>query len=94
MRIEKRMGGDVDEAFQIREDVPTDASESALDVRSAGLSVDGRQIVLHGRTLHIVLWIASHQTDINTLRSINGQLWLSWKGMNKPSIIGKVLVQI
>lgn len=94
MRIEKRMGGAVNEAFQTGEDVPMDVSESGLDIRTADLSVDGRQIVLHGRTLHIVLWVANHQTDINTLRSINGQLWLSWKGMTKPSIIGKALVQI
>lgn len=104
MQSDKTAREDADEERQIGDGASSDGAssdtapealpESELPVRLASLYVGDNLMMLSGRSLHLVLWIAYHQGPINSLRSDHGQLWLSWKGISKPSIVGKLNVQI
>ncbi len=48
----------------------------------------GTRRALYGRTLRLVLWLAEHQSRLNSLASGAGQLWLTWKGDSPSSIQG------
>lgn len=73
---------------------PGDLPEGFADARSALLHAHGQSIVLKGRTLRFVLWLADHQTRLNAAYGRSGQLWLTWKGGPTPTIMGKVNIEL
>lgn len=75
-------------------DVPSDAPSEAGSARRALLHVGGETMVLKGRTLQFILWLAEHQARINAARGTRGQLWLTWKGGVNAEIMGRIHVVI
>lgn len=47
-----------------------------------------------GRTLRLILWLATRQQRINTVASTSGQLWITWKGSGPQSIDGEVKLRL
>ncbi|GAC1448149.1 MAG: hypothetical protein PVSMB4_04840 [Ktedonobacterales bacterium] len=54
------------------------------------LVYEGRRLALHGRTLKLILWVASRQRRINETAPEAGQLWMTWKGAGAHSIDGDI----
>lgn len=51
-------------------------------------------VVLQGRALRLILWIAGHQTRLNQTADESGQLWLTWKGDGPHSIDGNIQTRL
>jgi hypothetical protein len=47
-----------------------------------------------GRTLRLMLWLATRQQRINEVASDRGQLWITWKGSGPQSIDGEVKTRL
>ena len=73
---------------------PGDLPEAIAGARKALLHAGGESIVLKGRALRFILWIADHQKYINAARGNSGQLWLTWKGRPTPNIMGKLNIDL
>jgi hypothetical protein len=50
-----------------------------------------QRIVLSGRALHHILWLAAHHSAINSIAAESGQIWLTWKG---GSIAGEIRTRL
>ena len=82
---------------------PRNLPQDALDDASTGdaptpfprdnaiLRYRDQRIVLSGRALHHILWLAAHHTAINSVASQSGQIWLTWKG---GSIAGEIRTRL
>jgi hypothetical protein len=57
---------------------------------SAELRYRDMRLLLSGRTLRLVLWIAARQSRLNGTAPECGQLWLTWKGEGERSITGDI----
>lgn len=87
-------GGRACEAESAPGDAPSDVPGEAGGARRALLHVGGETMVLKGRTLQFILWLAEHQARINAARGTRGQLWLTWKGGVNAEIMGRIHVVI
>lgn len=47
-----------------------------------------------GRTLQLIVWLATHQERINQSATESGQLWLTWKGDGPQSISGDIRTRL
>jgi hypothetical protein len=54
----------------------------------------GQRFWLRGRALRLILWVATHQQQINEVAGERGQLWLTWKGSGPNSIEGNLKVPL
>jgi hypothetical protein len=52
------------------------------------------RVALRGRALRLILWLAGHQTRINSTAPDCGQLWLTWKGEGPQSIAGDIKTRL
>jgi hypothetical protein len=69
-------------------------SAGGHEATTGELCCEGVRLSVRGRTLRLMLWIATHQDRINTVASESGQLWLTWKGQGQRSIDGEVKTKL
>lgn len=63
-------------------------SEGPLE--TAELRYHGTRVLLSGRSLRLILWIAARQRRLNATAPESGQIWLTWKGEGERSITGDI----
>jgi hypothetical protein len=75
--------------FRERESrAPADV-EADMPCASEGVLLYGnRRVLVCGRALKLIVWMAAHQTRINAMAPAAGQLWLTWKGDGEHSLSG------
>lgn len=76
------------------EDQREPALGGAEDAAVGELRCGEREWSLTGRTLRLVLWLAAHEHEINTVAAERGQLWITWKGGGPNSIDGEVKTRL
>ena len=74
------------------EDSPAWLEEGPIGVGE--LRYRGRRIVLRGRALRLILWLAVRQNRLNETAPESGQLWLTWKGEGLRSIDGDIRTRL
>lgn len=79
----------------IQHDAQWEATHGAASTASphdaAILRYRNQRIVLSGRILSQILWLAAHGSTINGVAAESGQLWLTWKG---GSIAGEIRTRL
>jgi hypothetical protein len=73
-------------------DAPAWLEEGPIEVGE--LRYRGRRIVLRGRALRLILWLAVRQNRLNETAPESGQLWLTWKGEGLRSIDGDIRTRL
>lgn len=58
------------------------------------LRCGGARVTLAGRSLRLIVWLATHQERINQSAEESGQLWLTWKGVGPHSISGDIRTRL
>ena len=83
-------------AAPLGDDRHGEASEATgVTMASEGeLRYDGLCWPICGRTLRLMLWLATRQQRINEVASDRGQLWITWKGSGPQSIDGEVKTRL
>jgi len=78
------------------EDRQREASEvtGATTAMEGELRYGGLRWPIAGRTLRLMLWLATRQQRINEVASECGQLWITWKGSGPQSIDGEVKTRL
>jgi hypothetical protein len=73
-------------------DTPAWLEEGPIGVGE--LCYRGRRIVLRGRALRLIVWLAARQNRLNETAPESGQLWLTWKGEGLRSIDGDIRTRL
>lgn len=55
------------------------------------LQYGGGRLLLRGRALRLIVWIATRQKLINAAAAQDGQLRLTWKGESERAMRGELL---
>jgi hypothetical protein len=70
------------------------AMAGAATLAEGELRCGGLRWPIAGRTLRLMLWLATRQQRINAVASESGQLWITWKGSGPHSIDGEVKTRL
>ena len=85
------MHGEHEQHHNTQNSTQQTAPDDAETARPQGtLCFDSKRIVVQGRALELMLWIARHQGNLNAVASQCGQLWMTWKGHSGDSISGNI----
>ena len=89
--VREEGGGGMAQQDTIDDDAARARAHRSVD---ATLFYAGQRLVLRGRALRLILWVALHQQRINDFAPETGQLWLSWKGSGPGSLDGDLKVPL